>query len=276
MQINYKGHNIKVESVNDSLRDERDVAVSGALIPALELEGGTVDTQIDENGVTWFKAKDVCGGLGYDTNDINKHLAKHVSKPDQTKRLDRSSGQGRNVNYINESGLYSLILGSELPKAKEFKHWITSEVLPAIRKTGSYNTNRPPLVFRSIGDALAKQHKSIQGTNKTIRQQIGKPIEGDRMTRSAVNISKITNALAFGKHYNCEMRQILTEEEAGHLHAVLKAFEGAQKKYPNLSLVEIKEKVSSLFDPMIITPEEIERRLEIKKSLIANEQKKLK
>lgn len=274
MQINYKGHSIKVESVNDSLRDERDVAVSGALIPALELEGGTVEWEKDESGVVWYKASDITSNLGY--KNSAKALGDNVKSSDITVRYTRSSGQGRNVNFVNESGLYSLILGSKLPKAKEFKHWITSEVLPAIRKTGSYNTNRPPLVFRSIGDALAKQHKSIQGTNKTIRQQIGKPIEGERMTRSAVNISKITNALAFGKHYNCEMRQILTEEEAGHLHAVLKAFEGAQKKYPNLSLVEIKEKVSSLFDPMIITPEEIERRLEIKKSLIANEQKKLK
>ena len=274
MQISYKGHSIKVESVNDSLRDERDVAVSGALIPALELEGGTIDTQVDENGVIWFKAKDICDSLKH--SNPRKAIGDHVHPKDVTQRYALTKGGKQLVNFINESGVYSLILASELPQAKEFKHWITSEVLPAIRKTGSYSTNRPPLVFRSIGDALAKQHKSIQGTNRTIRQQIGKPIEGERMTRSAVNISKITNALAFGKHYNCEMRQILTEDEAGHLHAVLKAFEGAQKKYPNLSLVEIKEKVSALFDPMIITPEEIERRLEIKKSLIANEQKKLK
>jgi very-short-patch-repair endonuclease len=106
----YKNQDISVDVLVDNPKSERDIAISGALIPALELEGGTIDTQVDENGVTWFKAKDVCGSLGYDINDVNKHLAKHVSKADQTKRIDRSSGQGRNVNFINESGVIDLVV----------------------------------------------------------------------------------------------------------------------------------------------------------------------
>ncbi len=84
----------------------------------------------------WFVGKDVATALGYkDTSDA---LKKHVADEDKLTRCFTDSGQSRQMYIINESGLYALIFGSKLDSAKRFKHWVTSEVLPAIRKTGSY------------------------------------------------------------------------------------------------------------------------------------------
>lgn len=92
-----------------------------------------VRVALDENGDTWFVAMDVCNAIGVGT--------------EQTRRLDddekglhtmQTPGGEQNVVVINESGLYSLILTSRKPEAKKFKKWVTSEVLPSIRKTGSY------------------------------------------------------------------------------------------------------------------------------------------
>jgi len=271
-QFTYKGNQIEVRAAIENPQSEKDLKVSGALIQSLSFDS-RIETQVDENGETWFKAIDITSNLGYKNSP--QALGDNVKLHDISTRYGLSKdGKNRKQQFINESGLYSLILSSKLPKAQEFKHWVTSEVLPSIRKTGSYSANQPRLVLRTIGDLLAKQHKSIQTTNKTVRQQIGKITEGFEMERSAINISRITNALAFGKHYSCGMRQILTEDESGYLHAVMKAFESAQKKNPNLSLIEIKEKVKELFDPMFISKEEIDRRLQVKGKLKESENKK--
>ena len=90
------------------------------------------------NGEPWLVGKDVAKALGYkDTSDA---LKKHVDAEDKLTRRFADSGQNRKMFVINESGLYALILSSKLPKAKEFKHWVTAEVLPSIRKNGGYLT----------------------------------------------------------------------------------------------------------------------------------------
>ncbi len=89
---------------------------------------------IDEE--PWFVGKDVASILGY-TNTA-KAIRDHVDNEDKLTERIVLSGQNREVIFINESGLYSLILSSKLPTAKQFKHWVTSEVLPSIRKTGGY------------------------------------------------------------------------------------------------------------------------------------------
>lgn len=90
----------------------------------------------DEQGDPWFVAKDVCEALGYTNN--RKALSDHVDEEDVTKRDTLTKGGIQAVSCINESGLYSLILGSKLESAKRMKRWVTSEVLPSIRKSGSY------------------------------------------------------------------------------------------------------------------------------------------
>lgn len=84
----------------------------------------------------YFVGKDVAQVLGYrDTADA---LKKHVDEEDKLTRQFADSGQRREMKIINESGLYSLILGSKLPEAKRFKRWVTSEVLPSLRRNGMY------------------------------------------------------------------------------------------------------------------------------------------
>lgn len=85
----------------------------------------------------WFVGKDVATALGY--SNPQKAVRDHVSEEDRgVNEMDTPSGR-QNLAIINESGLYALIFGSKLESAKRFKHWVTSEVLPAIRKTGAYH-----------------------------------------------------------------------------------------------------------------------------------------
>ena len=93
---------------------------------------------VEINGEAYFVDKDVTDILGY--KDSSDALKRHVDEDDKLTRCFTDSGQSREMYVINESGLYSLILLSKLPKAKQFKRWVTSEVLPAIRKHGIYAT----------------------------------------------------------------------------------------------------------------------------------------
>jgi len=112
---------------------------------------------IEVNGEPYFVGKDVATILGYkDTSDAMK---RHVDDEDKLTRCFTDSGQSREMYVINESGLYSLILSSHLPKAKEFKHWVTSEVLPSIRKTGSYHM---PQTYAEALRALADKAEEAE------------------------------------------------------------------------------------------------------------------
>ena len=93
-----------------------------------------------KDGEPWFVGKDVAEVLGY--KDTSKAIRMHVDDEDKTTRTFCPVGSNykTSLSIINESGLYSLILSSKLPQAKEFKRWVTSEVLPSIRKTGAYLT----------------------------------------------------------------------------------------------------------------------------------------
>lgn len=100
-------------------------------------EFGQVRT-VTIDGEPWFVGKDVASILGY--ADTFGALKKHVDTEDRQNCQNDSFESPRGLTCINESGLYSLILSSKIPKAKKFKHWVTSEVLPAIRKYGGYLT----------------------------------------------------------------------------------------------------------------------------------------
>lgn len=98
---------------------------------------------VEQDGGIWFVGKDVAEALGY-SNPSNAVIS-HVDDEDKLRTQIKYAGQNREVSIINESGLYSLVLSSKLPSAKAFKRWITSEVIPSIRKTGSYNkTSKQP------------------------------------------------------------------------------------------------------------------------------------
>ena len=99
-------------------------------------------------GEPWFVGKDVAEALGYEVS--RNAIAQHVDDEDKLTHQISASGQNRNMTIINESGLYSLIMSSKLPQAKSFKRWVTSEVLPAIRKAGSYTAPKQENKSKSI------------------------------------------------------------------------------------------------------------------------------
>lgn len=103
---------------------------------------------IQQNGEPWFVGKDVAKILGYERAD--NAIRNHVDDEDKLMHQISASGQNREMYIINESGLYSLILSSKMPKAKEFKRWVTSEVIPAIRKHGGYLT--PDKIEQALTD----------------------------------------------------------------------------------------------------------------------------
>ena len=124
------------------------------------------------DGEPYFVGKDVAEILGYkDTSDAMK---KHVDSEDKLTRHFADSGQNREMYVINESGLYSLILSSKLPKAKEFKRWVTSEVLPSIRKHGLYATeeliSNPDIAIAAF-QALKEEREKNRKLTDTIAVQ---------------------------------------------------------------------------------------------------------
>ena len=98
-------------------------------------EFGDIRT-VDQNGEPWFVGKDIAAALGY--SDTFGALKKHVDEQDKQNCQNDSFETPRGMTIINESGVYSLIFGSKLEGAVRFKRWVTSEVLPTLRKTGSY------------------------------------------------------------------------------------------------------------------------------------------
>ena len=133
-------------------------------------EFGAIRTISNEQGDVMFCAKDVCSALGY-TNS-REALRKHVCDNDVTK-CDTVDTLGRRnfASFLNESGLYTLILSSKLDSAKRFKHWVTSEVLPSIRKQGGYMVVRPDDSDEVI---LARALQIMQATLQRRDEQIAR------------------------------------------------------------------------------------------------------
>ena len=123
---------------------------------------GEIRTMTDERGETFFVGKDIAEALGY--AKPQNALATHVDDDDKTTALIQGIGSNykTTVVIINESGLYALILSSKLPQAKAFKRWVTSEVLPQIRKTGGYIPTK---------DASGRQLSDVEIMQKSIEQK---------------------------------------------------------------------------------------------------------
>ena len=137
------------------------------------------------NNEPWFVGKDVCNVLGY--QNPSKALQDHVDFEDKLNNETLSSLGQRGGWIINESGVYALIFGSKLPDAKKFKHWVTSEVLPQLRKTGSYAAKE-----MSSEELMAKafiEAKSImERQNKEIIEMKPKALFADTVAASNSSI----------------------------------------------------------------------------------------
>ena len=130
-------------------------------VEMFNFEGSDVRVIADEKGEPWFVAKDICDVLGLS----NPTMA--LSNLDDEERAKFNLGRQGESNIINESGLYSLIMTSRKPEAKKFKKWVTSEVLPSIRKTGSYSA-KPIDPMQLLGDPAAMRGLLLTYTEKVI------------------------------------------------------------------------------------------------------------
>ena len=136
-------------------------------------EFGQVRT-IEIGNEPWFVGKDVAEALGYER--AAKAVQDHVDDDDKDAvPIQDSIGRMQKTPIINESGLYSLILSSKLPTAKAFKHWVTSEVIPSIRKTGSY-TMKPMTAYQQMMADTRQRNARIQSAR--ILTQLAKQYKG--------------------------------------------------------------------------------------------------
>ena len=128
---------------------------------------GEVRTLTNEQGETFFVGKDVAQALGY--SNTRKALQDHVDDEDKGVTKRDTLGGIQQMVVINESGLYSLVLSSKLPQAREFKRWVTSEVLPQIRQTGGYIPTTNP----RTGEVLTES-EMVEAANKIVARTIAR------------------------------------------------------------------------------------------------------
>ena len=171
-----------------------------AIIP-FQFEAHAVRVQVDDQGQPWFNATDVCDAL--EMGNPSQVIKSHVDAEDLQKLETLTAGGRQRQNHVNESGLYALILGSTKDAAKRFKRWVTREVLPSIRKTGSYAVpgaiaNLPAPTQDSvtalllIGEAVAKVPGvkagiAMAATLTCIQENTGLAVETLRRTLPAAN-----------------------------------------------------------------------------------------
>lgn len=148
---------------------------------------------LELNGAPWFVGKDVAEALGYGAGkSLANAVSKHVDEEDKGVTEMMTPGGVQKVIIINESGLYSLVLSSKLPSAKKFKHWVTSEVLPSIRRHGAYMTDQALERAITEPDFLIKLATNLK-EEKEKRLEAERQIEADRPKvtfANAVNVSK--------------------------------------------------------------------------------------
>ena len=164
-------------------------------------EFGKVRTLMIDNE-PWFVGKDVAEVLGY-TNP-SKALSDHVDTEDKLNNETLLSLGQRGGWLINESGLYSLILSSKLPSAKKFKRWVTSEVLPAIRKTGSYNLpdfSNPAEAARAWAKEYEEKQKALaQVTEMKPKAEFYDDVTGSTDTIDIGSVAKVLNIPNMGRN----------------------------------------------------------------------------
>lgn len=192
------------------------------------------------NNEPWFVGKDVADILGYQNSsrDINRHV-------DEEDRQNYQNGtseiNNRGMTIINESGLYSLVLSSKLPNAKKFKHWVTSEVLPQIRKTGSYAT--PQLTGEELmAKALIEAKSVLERQNKQIIEMKPKALFADTVAASDSSILVGQEAKLISQS-GCKMGQnrfFAWLRENGYLCSKGENYNMPTQKSREMDLIEIK------------------------------------
>ena len=192
------------------------------------------------NNEPWFVGKDVAQILGY--SNPRDALSKHVDNEDKNSVAIRDGNKGNpNQTVINESGVYALVFGSKLPSAKKFKHWVTSEVLPQIRKTGSYAT--PQLTGEELmAKALIEAKSVLERQNKQIIEMKPKALFADTVAASDSSILVGQEAKLISQS-GCKMGQnrfFAWLRENGYLCSKGENYNMPTQKSREMDLIEIK------------------------------------
>ena len=212
-------------------------------------------TLLEIDNEPWFVGKEVAEKLGYE--NTKDSLARHVSVEDRrviqrsenTKTLQRSGNTtleipNRGLTIINESGLYSLILGSKLESAKRFKRWVTSEVLPAIRRTGSYSNQ--PTGGKLLALAVLEAQKLLEAKDEEIARMKPKEIFADSVasSHSTILIGELAKILKANGFETGQKRLFETLRQDGFLIKRNGSdYNMPTQKAMELGLFEIKETV---------------------------------
>ena len=215
---------------------------------------------VEIDGEAWFVGKDVAGALGY-AKPLGA-VSTHVEKDDSLKRgLMDSLGREQETIFINESGLYALIFGSKLDSAKKFKKWVTSEVLPAIRKNGSYTM---PISTNDKIMLLAQGHLELQQEVDSIKKDMESlkmdlpilPVEEDRIT-SAVKRKGL--AVMGGKTSNVYRDKSIRRKVYQGIYANLK-YNFQIKTYRALKRSQVEKAIDIInnYQPPYVLAEQID------------------
>ena len=198
------------------------------------------------NNEPWFVGKDIAEVLGY-VKERNA-IAAHVEDEDKkVAPIQGVLGGKQAMTIINESGLYSLILSSKLPTAKKFKHWVTSEVLPTIRKHGAYMTDEKAFdVLHNAGglaDLLQQAAEQLKQKDVQIERMKPKALFADAVasSKNSVLIGELAKIIK-AKGYDIGQNKLFTwMRENGYLMKTGEAYNQPTQKSMELGLMEIKK-----------------------------------
>lgn len=208
-------------------------------------EFGDVRT-VTINGEPWFVGKDVAEILGY--SNTRKALADHVDGEDKLDGVTIRDSIGREQSpvFINESGLYALIFGSKLESAQRFKHWVTSEVLPAIRRTGGYQMPAPQ-GKELLALAVLEAQKTIEAQNAEIERMKPKAIFADavKASDSSILIGDLAKLLRQNGVDTGQKRLFEQLRNEGYLMKTGSSRNMPKQRYVADGLFQIKETVIS-------------------------------
>ena len=158
------------------------------------------------NDEPWFVGKDVAQILGY--SNPRDALSKHVDEEDNNSVAIRDGNKGNpNQTVINESGVYALVFGSKLPSAKRFKHWVTSEVLPTLRKTGGYTMPKTYLEALKAFTAEVEKNEMLSLENKIQTQQINELKPKADYTDRILKTTDLMTITQIAKDYGMSAKQ---------------------------------------------------------------------
>ena len=248
--------------------------ITSEVIPSIRMNGGHITGQENIEGrvmneVQIFESEEfgsvrtimICGELVFVANDIAKILGysnprdainKHVDDEDKGVAECDTPGGVQRLAVINESGMYSLVLSSKLPNAKKFKRWITSEVIPSIRKNGGYIAGQETLSDEELmAKAVLVAQKKIAERDKIIEQQ-NKKIEADKpktifadavsTSKTSILIGDLAKLICQNGHQIGQKRLFQWMRDHGYLMKVGASYNMPTQRYMEQGLFEVKER----------------------------------